>query len=90
MKCFNCQQEGHLARECTWEAELTPARPDPLALYRRDPAEISQDPHGWADKIRAYMGWPQPAERAEGTWETMRAIAARQVAESRATRSVLP
>lgn len=69
-----------------------PSRPAhaTLAMYRRDPREISQDPHGWANRIRAGMGWPPPAARAEGTWETTRALAARQVAEARAAREASP
>lgn len=55
MKCFNCDQEGHMAWQCG--TTTTPERPDPLALYRRPPGEVSADPHGWADKIRADMGW---------------------------------
>jgi len=42
MKCFNCQQDGHIARDCQWHRELQappplPAAPPP-SLTRR-PAE---------------------------------------------------
>jgi hypothetical protein len=34
MKCSICEQEGHLARQCSWEGELAP--PEKLkAQYRR-------------------------------------------------------
>ena len=58
MKCFNCDQEGHMA----WQCGTEPQRADPTALYRRPVAEISQRYHEWADKIRADMGWTKSSD----------------------------
>ena len=48
------------------------------------------DAHAWAAKIRADMGWPEPEEAASTGTDSLRALAASQVAESRAVRTVLP
>ena len=84
MRCFNCQQDGHIARDCQWSAHLTPGpRPlhDPMAIYRRDPAEISARYSEWADQIRADMKWHRTT--------SPRAKAAQQAAESRASRPLI-
>lgn len=62
MKCFNCDQEGHMAWQCGQQAATTPERPDSLAIYRRPVAEISQRYQEWADKIRADMGWAKSSD----------------------------
>jgi hypothetical protein len=85
MICFNCEEEGHIAADCTWRAEISPVRPDPLAMYRRNPDEISRTPHEWADSIRHAMGWPPPDGTGRARAVSDRALAARQVAEFRAS-----
>lgn len=63
MKCFNCQQEGHVAAECRWYTELTPAlprRPDAVPP-RRDP----EPPSASYLQARAELGTPANPAIAE-------------------------
>ena len=88
MKCFNCDEDGHLASHCGYRAGTAPERPpDSLALYRRAAWEISQQAAEWADKIRAAMGWHKTQGGTKR--EDLQARAARQAGESRSARGYL-
>ena len=86
MICFNCEEEGHIAADCTWRAEIAPPHPDPRAMYSwQHIAAVSPTPHEWADSIRLAMGWPAPDGTGRARSLSDREEAARQVAEFRAS-----
>ena len=79
MRCFNCDEPGHMAWECGFQGMSTA---NPL---RRRPAAAVANPHAWAEKIRAALGWA-PGSSLPGHWRDLRAVAAAQVTEARAGR----
>lgn len=90
MKCFNCDEDGHLAYQCGMLAATMPERPpDSLALYRRASWEISKRYTEWADQIRAEMGWTK-GQGLSARRQSLAELASQQVSESRAARVILP
>ena len=100
-ECYNCGQEGHRRSECPSRSKapapapgLTPApsnRPEDKPVPEPVPASQrarydTVSPH--AEALRAKMGWTMSAAAAREL--DSRAAAAEQVAETRASRSVLP
>lgn len=86
MECFNCKQPGHIAAECRW-TELS--QHDPMSIYRRPAWEISTRAREWVDEIFAAQGWVRGVGKFT-RWRNPEEIAAEQVAEARAARTVLP
>jgi len=70
----------------------TPVRPaaDPLAMYRRPAYEVMQydKVNPYAEALRERMGWPRRGDGGRPRAESLRQLAARQVAEARAARIV--
>jgi hypothetical protein len=84
MKCGRCDQEGHLARQCTWDAELAP--PEKLKAQYRRCAGCQKIIYTWdaglpCDKHRVVAEWQAYYQTEK--FVTDSAVAREKIAESK-------
>ena len=91
-RCYRCQQEGHLKRDCPRNRLRVVAGPEP----QPEPAPDMTAAHAYWDTHfplvsigEAWWGRPAESPAAIARDVRLRTEAARQVAESRAARGVL-